>query len=57
MTFKDEFIRLTFAPDFSILGMELKREFQGERSIKGAIEMAVILNGVRRSLPFLLEGE
>jgi putative selenate reductase len=55
--FVDDALRLELAPDLSVVRAELVREFAGERSILPALEMAVIFNGVRKSLPFLIEGE
>jgi len=55
--FADDALRLELAPDLSVVQAELVHEFAGERSVIPALEMAVIFNGVRKSLPFLIEGE
>lgn len=55
--FADDALLLELAPDLSVVQAELVREFKGERSIVPALEMAVIFNGVRGGLPFLIEGE
>ncbi len=57
ISFADDVLRLELAPDLSVVRAELVREFAGERSVLPAIEMAIIFNGVRKSLPFLIEGE
>jgi len=51
--YEDDRVRVGFGPDWSIVEMALKEPFSGTLSLKGAAEMAVILEGVRRSLPFL----
>jgi putative selenate reductase len=49
-------IRLSLA-DFQIKAMELKKDFQGQFSLAGPVEMYVILKGLSTSLPFLPFGE
>jgi NADPH-dependent glutamate synthase beta subunit-like oxidoreductase len=51
--FEDAWVSATFSPDFRLQSASLKQEFQGEHSLVSAAEMAVILRGVRTSLPFL----
>ncbi|MBU0704670.1 MAG: putative selenate reductase subunit YgfK, partial [Chloroflexi bacterium] len=53
MTFENAKVKLALSPDFEVKSMELKEEFQGTLSLVGAAEMAVILEGISRSLPFL----
>ena len=57
MTYEDAEVHLVLGPDFSLRRKELKHEFSGEKSLRVAAEMAVVLTGVRESLPFLVEGE
>ncbi|MCR4392491.1 MAG: putative selenate reductase subunit YgfK [Candidatus Acetothermia bacterium] len=54
LVFADAHVRVRFTPDFGIEGMALKTGFPGTRSLRPAAEMAVLLRGVRDSLPFLL---
>jgi putative selenate reductase len=51
--FENEHIRLDLSPDFQVQAMALKAPFKGTFSLTGAAEMAVILDGVIGSLPFL----
>lgn len=39
--------------DFQIKAMEMKKDFQGEFSLAGLVEMYVILKGLSTSLAFL----
>jgi putative selenate reductase len=52
--FENAHVRVELSPDYSVREMVLKEEFEGTFSLKQAIEMVVILKGVRVSLPFLL---
>ena len=40
---------------FQIQALNLKRLFTGQVSLRGAAEMALIHDGLLRSIPFLLE--
>jgi putative selenate reductase len=54
VTFENDAVRLTLSlTDFSVKSMALKRDFAGELSLARAVEMYVILQGVRTALPFL----
>ena len=57
ITYEDDTVRVELGKDFSLRTAELKRAFSGEKSLRAAAEMTVILTGVRKSLPFLVEGE
>ena len=57
ISYEDEAIRLELGPDLSLRQAELVADFSGERPIAAALETAIIFNGVRKSLPFLIEGE
>jgi putative selenate reductase len=57
MQFENEWLRMTLSPGFQIKGMALKESFDGTLSLSGAAEMAVILQGITGSLPFLLKRE
>ncbi|MGC9530556.1 MAG: putative selenate reductase subunit YgfK [Candidatus Bipolaricaulaceae bacterium] len=50
-------LTLTLGPDFEILDRRLTIGFEGDFSLREAAEMAVILAGVKRSLPFLVGGD
>jgi putative selenate reductase len=51
--FEDSEVRIQFSPQFEIRAMTLKEAFGGTRSLKGAAEMALILNGILASAAFL----
>jgi putative selenate reductase len=53
--FSDEEVEVTLGQDFSVQGIVLKRPFSGRKSLRHALEMALILEGMSRSLPGLLE--
>jgi putative selenate reductase len=54
MTFENQYLRLRARPDSEPTSMTLKEIFEGEFSLKHSAEMVVILEGVLRTLPFLL---
>jgi putative selenate reductase len=56
LTFENDRVRLDLSPELEIRQMELKVAFAGTLSLRTAAEMAVILAGVRSSLPFLPAG-
>ncbi len=51
--FENDHVRLDLSPECEIRAMALKAPFEGTLSLRQAAEMAVILEGIRRSLPFL----
>ncbi|MBN1137637.1 MAG: hypothetical protein JXM73_13705, partial [Anaerolineae bacterium] len=53
-TFESGQVRLSLSPGWEIGEAVMKEPFEGTLSLRGAAEMAVILKGVRASLPFLL---
>jgi hypothetical protein len=53
--FLDEELEVTLGQDLSVQGIVLKRPFSGRKSLRHALEMALILEGMSRSLPGLLE--
>ncbi|MDY7041579.1 MAG: FAD-dependent oxidoreductase, partial [Chloroflexota bacterium] len=54
VAFEDENLRIALSPaDLSITSMEIKGEFEGEFSLRGAAEMYVIFEGVSTALSFL----
>ena len=53
MGFENDLLEMSLSPAFRIRAMEVKEEFQGEFSLSGLAEMAVILKGITTSLPFL----
>lgn len=53
--FEDEEVRVVLSPDFSVREAELKSRFSGKKTLRPAVEMALILEGISRSLPHLLE--
>jgi putative selenate reductase len=52
--YEDANVRLRLTPEFEVKEMALKAAFEDTLSLQNAAEMAVILNGIRGSLPFLL---
>ncbi|MGB9861867.1 MAG: putative selenate reductase subunit YgfK [Candidatus Bipolaricaulaceae bacterium] len=55
LLFEDRFVRLRLALDLSVRELGLKRAFSGARSLRAAWEMALLLLGIRQSLPHLWE--
>jgi putative selenate reductase len=53
MRFENEWVTLGISPDFQILTMELKKEFEGVFSLISLAEMRAILKGMSASLFFL----
>jgi len=53
LVYEDGEIRVGFGPGLQVQEMALKAPFAGTRSLRPAAEMAVILQGVAASLPFL----
>jgi putative selenate reductase len=53
-TFENAQVRIHLSPGFAAEGIVLKEAFGGRLSLKQAAEMAVILEGLADSLPFLL---
>ena len=53
LRYEDGEVRIRFGPDLQVQEMALKAPFAGSRSLKPAAEMAIILQGVASSLPFL----
>jgi len=52
--FENDLLKMRIAlPDFQVKAMEVKKDFQGEFSLAGLVEMYVILQGLSISLPFL----
>ena len=51
--FENEWLRVSLSPDFRPAMMELKQGFSRTLSLVPAAEMAVILTGAKRSLPYL----
>jgi len=51
--FENGWLRISLSPDFRPVAMELKQEFSGTLSLAPVAEMAVILTGAKRSLPYL----
>ena len=54
VAFEDNHISLTMSSDFEIQEMSLKKAFSGQRSLREAAEMAVVLDGVKTGLSFLI---
>lgn len=53
--FEDQDIKVSLDLNFSVRAVSLKQEFPGAKTLKPALEMALILEGVENSLPQLLE--
>lgn len=56
MMFGDPDLTAILTPDLRVRTLTLHRRFPGERSLRTAAEMLVLLQGVKNSLPFLLAG-
>jgi putative selenate reductase len=57
MTFENRRLSLQVGPDSDTRSMTLKESFEGVFSLKPVAEMVVILEGVLRTLPFVLVGQ
>jgi len=57
MVFENSRLSLEVGPDSDVGAMTLKRSFEGVFSLQHAAEMAVVLGGVLRTLPFVLVGQ
>ncbi|MBN1658703.1 MAG: putative selenate reductase subunit YgfK [Anaerolineae bacterium] len=51
--YQDGHLRMTLSPDLAVREMTLQEAFEGSRSLRPAAEMAVLLEGLKGSLPFL----
>jgi putative selenate reductase len=52
--YKDDKVQLVFGSDWRVREMVLKETFEGTLSMRVAAEMALVLEGVTRSLPFMI---
>ena len=57
VAFEDGHVSLAMSPDFEIQDMSLKKPFSGQRSLREAAEMAVVLDGAKTGLSFLIGEE
>lgn len=57
MTFEDRRLNLQLGPDSAMRSMTLKESFEGVFSLRHVAEMVVIMDGVLRTLPFVLVGQ
>jgi putative selenate reductase len=55
MVFESDRVRVALSPDFDIQDLVLKEAFEGKFALAHAAEMAIVLQGVLSSLPFLAE--
>lgn len=53
--YENEFVSVNFDRGFVIRDMELKKEFEGEMSLRSAVEMGTVYRGVRNSLSWLMD--
>ena len=54
LVYEDALVRVRLTRDWQIQEMAAKEAFEGNFSLRPAAEMAVLYNGIRESLPFLL---
>jgi NADPH-dependent glutamate synthase beta subunit-like oxidoreductase len=54
LVYEDARVRVSLTPEFEVKEMMLKEPFAGTLSLRPAAEMAVVLRGVQKSLPWLL---
>jgi hypothetical protein len=52
--FEDGVVRVHLTADWRLKDADAMTAFEGPRSLVPAAEMAVLLDGIERSLPFLL---
>ena len=57
MAFEDRWLKLRLSPDSEVRSMTLKESFEGMFSLRSVAEMSVILEGVLRTLPFVVVGQ
>jgi len=55
LVYENEALRAQLSPDFQVRELTLKQPFPGTISLRQAAEMAVILDGVQKSLGFLVK--
>ena len=55
LTYEDALVRVSLTRDWQVKEMAAKEAFEGTLSLKSAAEMAVLYEGITRSLPFLVE--
>ena len=54
LVYEDALVRVALTPEFHVVEMAAKEAFEGTLSLRPAAEMAVLYQGIRSSLPFLL---
>jgi putative selenate reductase len=54
LTYEDAAVRVQLTSAWQVKDSVVKRQFEGTRSLRPAAEMAVLYDGIRSSLPFLL---
>ncbi len=54
--FENPFVTIQLSPDFTIKEMTLKKDFTEILSLREAVQMALIYQGITNSLPFLSSG-
>jgi putative selenate reductase len=54
LVYEDVHVRVTLTPEWQVKEMALKRAFDGMLSLRDAAEMAMVLKGVKESLPWLV---
>ena len=55
LIYENEALYAQLSPDFEVRALTLKQPFAGTVSLRQAAEMAVILDGVQKSLGFLVQ--
>jgi putative selenate reductase len=55
LAWENEQVRVVLTPAFQVRELVLKQPFAGTLSLKEAAEMAVLLHGIKGSLPFLVQ--
>ncbi|MBC7258890.1 MAG: putative selenate reductase subunit YgfK [Chloroflexi bacterium] len=53
LVYEDAHVNVSLSSDWAVGGVELKQAFEGELSLVGAAEMAVVFRGLEAALPFL----
>ncbi|MDR3265294.1 MAG: putative selenate reductase subunit YgfK [Synergistaceae bacterium] len=55
--YEDDALRVSFDPGFAVRRMTVKKTFDGERSLRSAVEMSVVYDGIKNSMPWLLRAQ
>jgi putative selenate reductase len=55
VVYENENVRVRLDPGYGVRSMEMKKAFDGELSLRSMFEMSVLYNGIKNSLPWLID--